>query len=97
MQVNMAVSTEKGKFFITDVFWDRTNAEMFGYIKPLFHSKKLNVDIFMNPKNKDKIRYAAIRKSPKDVFTKRIEEKYGKIAKNVTKYFIIEEVRNGRD
>jgi len=90
MIVNMSIPTEKGKIFIKEVFWDKDTAKDFGYNKRLFHSKKQDLDIYCNLKRKDNPRFAAIRKNPKDIFSKKIENRYGKIAKNVVRQYILE-------
>ena len=77
MKVNMPVYTERGKVFITEVFWDEMNAADVGYTKKMFHSSKWNIDIYKNVKHKEANLYCAIRKCPQDIFTKKIKQLYG--------------------
>lgn len=77
MKVNIPVYTERGKVFITEVFWDKMNAADLGYTKKCFHSSKWNIDIYKNVKHKETNLYCAIRKCPQDIFTKKIKDLYG--------------------
>lgn len=77
MQVKMPIYTERGKIFITEVFWDKDNAADRGYTKPLFRSSKWNIDIYKNENHKKHPLYCAIRKCPQDIFTERIKKLYG--------------------